>query len=85
VFACKPGDDLKRAEALMRENEVRRLPVVDDNGRIQGILSLNDIAREAQRERAAGKPGDVSDVQVAETLADVCHPRREHRAVATAA
>lgn len=86
VIACKPDDDLKSAEALMRENRVRRLPVLDEKGIIQGIISINDIARAAERERAAGrKIPQVSDTEVAETLAGVCHPYAELQPITKAA
>lgn len=75
VIACHANDDISDAEALMRENGVRRLPVVDQSGRLLGILSLNDVAREAQREAAAGKPAEITGESVSETLAFVCRPR----------
>lgn len=63
------------AERLMREKGIRRLPVVDDVGGLVGLLSLNDVAREAARQ--LGKPGlDVSSEGVAATLAVLCTPRR---------
>jgi CBS-domain-containing membrane protein len=54
----------------MRFNQVRRLPVVDANNRLVGLLSLADIAREATREmffESKEVPGDY----VAATLAAV--------------
>ncbi len=62
------------AERLMRSKGIRRLPVVDDAGHLVGLLSLNDIAREAARQM--GKPSlDVSSEGVAATLAVLCTPR----------
>jgi CBS domain-containing protein len=46
VFSCAPDDDIAAAEKLMREKQVRRLAVIDAQGRLAGIISLNDIARE---------------------------------------
>ncbi|GLW63803.1 oxidoreductase [Actinomadura rubrobrunea] len=40
-----PDDDLDTAARLMREQAVRRLPVVDDEQRPLGIVSLGDLAR----------------------------------------
>jgi len=37
--------DVLVASTLMRRHEVRRLPVVDDEGRIAGIVALDDIVR----------------------------------------
>jgi len=75
VIACHASDGISQAEALMRDNQVRRLPVVDRQERLVGILSLNDIAREAQRETAIGHRAEVSLEGLAETLAAICKPR----------
>jgi CBS domain-containing protein len=42
--SVRPNDDASRAVALMREHAVRRLPVVDDDGTVVGIVSLGDLA-----------------------------------------
>jgi CBS domain-containing protein len=73
VISCRVGDDLKQAEHLMRQNKVRRLPVVDTYGRLQGIISLDDVASEAERERLAGQ--EKQSIEVAQTLAQICKPR----------
>lgn len=75
VIACHANDGVSQAEALMRDNRVRRLPVIDQNERLVGILSLNDIALEAQREAATGKRAEVTGEAVSETLASICQPR----------
>lgn len=49
VFACRPEDDIRFALETMRRERVRRLPVVDSAGKLQGILSLNDLVLKAQR------------------------------------
>ncbi len=48
VYACAPEDDIHTALKTMRKEKVRRLPVVNPEGKLQGILSLNDIAIHAQ-------------------------------------
>ncbi len=75
VIACRADNGIKQAEALMRDNRIRRLPVVDKAGRLVGILSLNDIAREARREAASGRRAEVGEEDVTETLAMICEPR----------
>lgn len=79
LFSCAPDDDVAFAEKLMREKQVRRLPVIDAGGRLVGILSLNDIAREAQREAEAKKAREVTDAEIASVMASVCAPR--HRII----
>lgn len=67
-------DPLAKAERMMQEFQVRRLPVVDAEGRVAGLLSMNDIAREAARERPLRQRAVTSD-DVAATLASICRPR----------
>jgi CBS domain-containing protein len=48
VCTCKPSHSLRSAMDLMVTHQVRRLPVVDDDGALVGIVSLADIARLTQ-------------------------------------
>lgn len=47
---------LEEARALMEENEVRRLPVVDEEGELVGILSWGDLREASSVEAAATNP-----------------------------
>ena len=47
-------EDLSSALQLMASQQVRRLPVVDDDGRLVGILAQADVAVEA-KEKAVGE------------------------------
>jgi CBS domain-containing protein len=49
AVTCAPSDDAKVAMHRMGEHQVRRLPVVDKEGRLMGVLSLNDLALAAER------------------------------------
>jgi CBS domain-containing protein len=75
VRTCAASDTLEHAEAIMREAQVRRLPVVDDAGQLVGVLSLSDLARQAERERGEGRI-DVRAADVGETLAAISRPRQ---------
>ncbi len=79
VSCCRPEDDIATAEKLMLEKQVRRLPVIDADGRLTGIISLNDIALEANREAELKKARVVSDSEIARVMAAVCAPR--HRVI----
>jgi CBS domain-containing protein len=74
VFSCNQNDNIKDAEETMRSHQIRRLPVVDNDGRLVGIVTLNDIAREAERE--IGRKGrEISAQEVTATLATIAQPR----------
>jgi len=49
VIACRADDELADAARIMRERGVRRLPVVNQDGRLVGLLSIDDLACESQR------------------------------------
>jgi CBS-domain-containing membrane protein len=61
VATCDPGDDLNAAMATMRQAKVRRLPVVTDEGRLEGIVALNDLILAASRRRGGISYEDVVD------------------------
>jgi CBS domain-containing protein len=48
LFTCKSDEDVKNALQIMSEHHVRRLPVVDGNGHLQGVLSIDDVIALAQ-------------------------------------
>jgi CBS domain-containing protein len=76
VFACAPDDEVAVAEKLMRDRQVRRLPVLDGQGRLAGIISLNDIARQGAHEAELKKAREVTDAEIAQLLASACAPRQ---------
>jgi CBS domain-containing protein len=73
IITCSPGDDLERAHARLRGHQVHRLPVVDESERIVGVISLNDLARHAVRQRGPG--GSAEKTAIAETLGVINTPR----------
>jgi CBS domain-containing protein len=70
VHAVHEDDAVVKAHQLMRKQQVRRLPVVDGQGRVRGILSLNDIAL-----KAAVSNDTKAEVEVARTLSSICRHR----------
>jgi CBS domain-containing protein len=72
VFCCRPDDALAAAEAVMSEQQIRRLPVVDAENRPLGMLSLNDLAQDAGRPRTFGS-GEQRGFLA--TVSSVCRPR----------
>ena len=83
LLFCSPEDSIASAEAVMREKQVRRLPVLDREGHCVGILSLADIARETDRERSRRDKEIVAD-DLAATIAAICHPPQNTTAPARA-
>jgi CBS-domain-containing membrane protein len=76
VYTCHPEDKLSAAERTMRLHQVRRLPVVDDQGQVVGVLSINDVCRTRARSLLAHAVEKlVSDVII--TLAAIGRPRAE--------
>ena len=66
VWACVPDDDLRTALDLMAANQVRRIPVVDSEDRLRGILSLNDVLQ-----RARGGSGSPSPSEIVAALKEI--------------
>jgi CBS domain-containing protein len=44
ILYCRTEEDIDDAARLMEQHQVRRLPVIDENKRMVGMLSLGDIA-----------------------------------------
>jgi CBS domain-containing protein len=74
LVTCHPGDGLAQAETAMRKAQIRRMPVVDEENALVGIVSLADLAREADREQNAPHP-QVTEEEVVDTLAAICIPK----------
>jgi CBS domain-containing protein len=45
VIACKPSDDISRAQELMSKHKKSRILCVGDDGKLAGVISLSDIAQ----------------------------------------
>lgn len=73
LHTCRPSDSVLDAEKTMRQARIRRLPVVDEQGAVVGILSLADLARVAARENTLPKR-EITEAEVGDTLASICQP-----------
>jgi len=76
VRVCRPADSTFDVEQTMREARIRRLPVVDEQGAIAGMITLADLAREAQREQTFPSP-DITGNEIGVTLASICQPSQQ--------
>ena len=64
---CAPDDEAIVALQIMESQRVRRLPVVDAEGRLKGILSLNDVVTHT---------GAASSTEILSAMASICQHRR---------
>lgn len=77
AVAVQPETSVGDIEALMAKHQVRRIPVVDADGRPLGVVSLNDLAIECVHPDTRMKN---SRPKIAETLAAICRHRSQQRA-----
>ena len=55
VVTCTEDQDVREAGRLMQEQQIRRLPVIDEMGRLVGMVSLGDLAVRTGDEQLAGE------------------------------
>jgi CBS domain-containing protein len=60
IYSVKPDDFVFEAIRIMGDQQVRRIPVVNDDGSLAGIIAMADIALEMEDER-----------EIAETLEEI--------------
>lgn len=58
VYTCFGDDDVRTVLNTMKERRVRRLPVVDSQERLVGMISMNDILARAECRPGADVPGE---------------------------
>jgi CBS domain-containing protein len=58
--ACREGESLDNCQRLMQERKVRRIPIVDGDGRVIGIVSQADLALKDRPENVAKTVAEVS-------------------------
>lgn len=73
VVRCQPGTDVEAALRVMAEAQVHRLPVVDDNDRLVGVLSFTDVLRAVQGKAVAVR--QRHSVLLSEALTRITGPR----------
>lgn len=74
VVTCTPDATVSDCAALMAERQVRRIPVVDGDGVLAGVVSLSDLARTTSSKLPARA--------VAHTLEQIGLPHRRGKSVA---
>jgi CBS domain-containing protein len=61
VVTVNPDQELDEALRLMAEHQVRRLPVVEENGRLVGVVAQADVAEHAEPSDAGRMVEEISD------------------------
>ncbi|HEV2085240.1 MAG TPA: CBS domain-containing protein [Gemmatimonadales bacterium] len=67
-IAAAPEDEVEIVREVMVAQQVRRVPVVDENGAVVGIVAQADLALE---------DGAASDQEVGRIVEAISDPRRE--------
>ena len=61
VVTCRAGDDLQKAMDAMAEHQLRRIPIVEEDGKLVGIIAQADVAtRVNQPEKTAAMVKEIS-------------------------
>jgi CBS domain-containing protein len=65
---CTEDEDVTAAAQLMHDHQIRRLPIINEQKELVGIVSLGDLAVETRDEKMAG--------QVLEGISEPAKPQR---------
>src|SRR5882672_10287975 len=60
IVYCRSDEYLEDALRIMEKNRIRRLPVIDENKRLVGMLALGDISEKVGRDLAGEVMRSVS-------------------------
>jgi CBS domain-containing protein len=52
---CREDEDVEKAVDLMADRQVRRMPIVDEAGRLRGIIAQADVATRVKRDSTTGE------------------------------
>lgn len=61
LVTIDPQQDLDEALRLMAQHQVRRLPVVEEDGKLVGIIAQADVARHADSSRTGEVVEEISE------------------------
>ena len=69
AISCLPDENLARVLATMADHQVRRLPVIDGTGHLEGVVSIDDIVAVSRQE------GSPAADEIVDALKKICAPR----------
>lgn len=64
VYTCKCEDDITQAQNVMAQNQIRRIPITDQNCKLVGILSMGDLAQNDKK---------IGQQNVSTTIENICN------------
>jgi CBS domain-containing protein len=62
VATCRATDEIHAALEIMRSRKVRRLPVLNENGKLEGILCMSDLILDARHDDGTRPEFSYEDV-----------------------
>ena len=71
VCSCDENDSIEKAEKTMSQNQIRRLPVCDENKHVIGIITLGDLANNNE---------EIGVNEVCNTFSNVCNSNENKNA-----
>jgi CBS domain-containing protein len=73
VHGVRESDSIEAVEAVMRQAQIHRVPVLDGDAHLKGFLSMNDLVRHAHH-WAGRKTNGLSEGSIVQTMAAICEP-----------
>ena len=64
VFTCNSEQNISEVENKMAQNQVRRIPVIDNQSKIIGIVTVGDLARSSR---------EIGQDNVCTTVENICN------------
>jgi CBS domain-containing protein len=65
-ITCRDGENLDKCERAMQEKQIRRIPVVDGDGTVIGIVSQADLALKDKPEKVSKTVSEISKPEAKE-------------------
>ncbi len=64
VITLRPEDTVAKALATMRDNAISRIPVVDETGKLEGLITLHDLIVRFIKPRFRAQAGEVAGEKI---------------------